>query len=295
MVKFIFYYSYDFFDKNMSKLIFYFFMMLIGFLLGFGLRERKARIERSSAASKMRSDEIKISELLEKIKLTSNPSAYERDLYNEVLEKNLKLQQENNSLQQRIAEKEKADERHRTEWRNFKKEQADEIQRQEAIAALNNISDPYNQMRFVSEAELTAKKPVNQEASKVLYALSEWIEANQKAWRMSFEVSMGAFIWTENDNARRSFNSKRVDFLLIDNQGKPMLVVEYHGTGHYGGNSADGNKKEMEQRRKNAEDRMAVKRIALARAGIRLLEVSSEASKQEIIRQVSSIMSKPLV
>lgn len=147
----------------------------------------------------------------------------------------------------------------------------------------NDISDVENQIRFVSQAELRAVRPVNREAVRVLYALDEWIPANRPGWRMAFEVSMGAFIRTNYDPEDRvqraafsSYNSKRVDFLLIDRFGQPMLVVEYHGTGH---DLSD-----------DAADRMDVKRLALARAGIPLVEVPAKASKAEIMSMVSEAL-----
>nr|WP_242005607.1 DUF2726 domain-containing protein [Acetobacter lovaniensis] len=56
-------------------------------------------------------------------------------------------------------------------------------------------------------------------------------------WRFAFEVAMGGFIKTpyapDDSRQKRAFNSysgKRVDFLLIDRFGNPVLVVEYNGS-----------------------------------------------------------------
>ncbi|MBK0022923.1 DUF2726 domain-containing protein [Brucella pseudogrignonensis] len=132
---------------------------------------------------------------------------------------------------------------------------------------LHDITKHENQLRFLSECSIYATRPVNREAAlNVLYELQNWISSHRPTWRVGFEVAMGSFIKTEKwqaeaikDRAFRSYNSKRVDFLLIDNYGKPMLAVEYNGTGH--DLSAD------------AASRMAVKRCALERAGIPLLEI----------------------
>lgn len=145
----------------------------------------------------------------------------------------------------------------------------------------NDVSDIANQIKFVSRAELRAVRPVNKEAVRVLYALDEWIAINRPGWRLSFEVAMGAFIKTTFDSDDRmqkavfsSYNSKRVDFLLIDRFGQPMLAVEYHGTGH-----------ELSD---DASDRMQVKRLALARAGVPLAEIPAKASKQDILRMIEN-------
>ncbi|HEY9233922.1 MULTISPECIES: DUF2726 domain-containing protein [Phenylobacterium] len=148
----------------------------------------------------------------------------------------------------------------------------------------NDVTDIENQIRFIGQAELRAVRPVNKEAVRVLYALDEWIAANQPDWRMSFEVSMGAFIKTaayDPDDrvlqaAFSSYNSKRVDFLLIDRFGQPMLAVEYHGTGHDLSNDAPG--------------RMEVKRLALSRAGIPLVEIPAKAAKAKILDMIAETL-----
>ncbi|WP_273793934.1 DUF2726 domain-containing protein [Brucella anthropi] len=138
----------------------------------------------------------------------------------------------------------------------------------------HDIADAENQIKFISQAELRAVRPVNKEAVRVLYALEAWMVAHRPDWRVAFEVSMGAFIQTPYDPddqikkaAFSSYNSKRVDFLLIDGFGKPMLAVEYHGTGH--------------ALSKDASDRMKVKRLALARAQIPLVELPAKVSVVE--------------
>ncbi|WP_408737301.1 DUF2726 domain-containing protein [Acetobacter pasteurianus] len=70
-----------------------------------------------------------------------------------------------------------------------------------------------------------------------------------------------------------SYSGKRVDFLLIDRYGLPVLVIEYHGTGH----DLSG----------DADDRMAVKRLALQKAGIPLLEIPEKMARPQIMVAIS--------
>lgn len=162
--------------------------------------------------------------------------------------------------------------------------QIDANQRRQYFEA-NDISDARNQLRFIGQCDLQPRRPVNREAVQVLYALDEWIKTNQPGWRFGFEVSMGAFIRTTANNPKdqklkdafSSYNSKRVDFLLIDRYGKPRLVIEYHGSGH----ELSG----------DASERMQVKRLALARAKIPLLEVPERTPKADIVRAISTILS----
>ena len=149
--------------------------------------------------------------------------------------------------------------------------------------AQNDVTLVENQLRFISQANLHAIRPVAKEAARVLYALDEWIIAHQPDWRLAFEVAMGSFIKTSHsgdartqDAAFSSYNSKRVDFLLIDRFGHPMLVVEYHGSGH----DLAG----------DAADRMQVKRLALARAGIPLVELPVHAQRTDIFRMVNEAL-----
>lgn len=158
-----------------------------------------------------------------------------------------------------------------------------ESQRRKQFFKRNDISDIENQIRFIRQADLRAVKPVNREAVSVLYALDKWIDTHRDGWRLAFEVSMGAFIRTAydpNDRLQRaafsSYNSKRVDFLLIDRYGHPVLAVEYHGTGH--------------DLSEDAADRMEVKRLALKRAGIPLVEIPARADQAAIQRLVSDTL-----
>lgn len=158
----------------------------------------------------------------------------------------------------------------------------EESERRKQYYEENDISDARNQIRFIGQVDLYAVRPVNKEAVRVLYALEEWIRVNQPRWRISFEVGMGAFIRTSNSSDERiqkaafsSCNSKRVDFLLIDPLGQPVLAVEYHGSGH--NLSSD------------AGDRMRVKRLVLERVGIPLVEVPVNAGKADVLHMIDAV------
>ncbi|CAM3177524.1 DUF2726 domain-containing protein [Komagataeibacter xylinus] len=158
------------------------------------------------------------------------------------------------------------------------RQQEDERRRQ--YRQEHDLSDPQNQLRFIDECSLKAVPSVNREAVRVLYAIDEWIKVCQPDWRFAFEVAMGSFIKTpyapDDQRQKRAFNSysgKRVDFLLIDRFGNPVLVVEYNGSGHDLSGDADA--------------RMAVKRLALQKAGIPLLEIPERMGKPDIFAALS--------
>lgn len=131
-----------------------------------------------------------------------------------------------------------------------------------------DLSDPGDQLKAVEAAVFRPKKPVNREAAAVLRQLEHLVKTRAAHhYRVFAEVSLGAFVTTEGQKregwlAWRAINSKRVDFLIIDTFGHPAAAVEYHGSGHHleGGQAA-------------ARD--AVKRRALEKAGIELVEIQA--------------------
>lgn len=138
----------------------------------------------------------------------------------------------------------------------------------------NDLSNAENQVKFIQQCQLYAYSPVNGEAYKILRVLEIWKDTFHKDWRIAFEVSMGSFIKTSMNqsehitrSAFKSYNSKRVDFLLVNRFGQPCLVVEYHGSGH----DLSG----------DAAERMTVKRLALEKANIPLVEFGEDITSQE--------------
>lgn len=96
------------------------------------------------------------------------------------------------------------------------------------------------------------------------------------------QVNLGQFIRTgavpwrqkQANNAHRAINTKRCDFIIADRNGNPVTAIEFQGAGHNIGNTA--------------ERRDEIKRIALERAGIPLLEIPANASSktmEEMIEQ----------
>lgn len=70
--------------------------------------------------------------------------------------------------------------------------------------------------------------------------------------------TFGEILASPDQDAFRSINSKRIDILIVDRAGWPVVAVEYQGSGHYQGTAAI---------------RDAVKKEALLKAGVRYVEV----------------------
>lgn len=133
----------------------------------------------------------------------------------------------------------------------------------------------------LSSEKLRLKNPVGYKAYGVQRVIEKLLKTMPlaKNGRVYPEVGMGAFIevegyteYTARDDDKRTafyaFNAKRVDFLVIKANGAPAFAVEYHGSGHYVGQSAP--------------KRDVLKKEALRQAGIELVEIQASASQTEI-------------
>ena len=112
-------------------------------------------------------------------------------------------------------------------------------------------------MEVVSRSSYEAKSVMSPEEAHVLYKLENWVKKRRKQERVFAQVAMGAYIGAE-DEAHSAIRCKRPDYVIINHVGMPVCVVEYQGYGHHQGNS---------------EERDLIKKIALEKAGIPLVEV----------------------
>jgi hypothetical protein len=71
----------------------------------------------------------------------------------------------------------------------------------------------------------------------------------------------------EEETAAAHRNSKRIHIRIVDRAGRPVVAVEYQGSGHYQGTAAI---------------RDAVKKEALLKAGVRYVEVFANESSDQI-------------
>lgn len=94
--------------------------------------------------------------------------------------------------------------------------------------------------------------------------------------RVMAQVSYGEFLKGEGRAAHSRINSKRADFLIVDEANQPVCVVEYQGAGHYG-------RGEAARARAIASDE--IKRSACASAGLPFAEVPPEFS-EKILRKL---------
>ncbi|SUZ33131.1 hypothetical protein ROE7235_02899 [Roseibaca ekhonensis] len=139
------------------------------------------------------------------------------------------------------------------------------------------LYDPSEQMRAITNAGFERRRIMNQTEFAVFRAIDSVLP---NSYRLMAQTSLGEVLGASKSGdrvadrrAHASINSKRLDIAVIDRSGFVALAIEVQGKGHYGA--------------KNTFMRDAVKREALRRAGIPLLEVHPDWTTDRIQQQVT--------
>ena len=149
------------------------------------------------------------------------------------------------------------------------------------------LGDPTAQMEFISKVDFKPRPLLNRSEYKILRILEEVSQDIPGGHRVMAQTSLGEVLAPQmasgskaaRDLAFRSINSKRLDFLVIDGYGMPVLAVEYQGHGHYND-------------RTFMHD--AVKREAVRKAGIRFLEIPAEYDAKDLENEIrKALLSNP--
>lgn len=115
-----------------------------------------------------------------------------------------------------------------------------------------------DQLKAVMNAPFRSRPLLNKSEAHVFAALDQIVIARNSQWQVMAQVSLGEFLASEDEEAYRCINSKRVDFALMDASAQVRHALEYQGSGHHQGSAA-------------ARD--AVKKEALCKAGIGYHEI----------------------
>lgn len=134
-----------------------------------------------------------------------------------------------------------------------------------------DLKDVGNQLHAVMGAPFQKRQILNYSEYHVFKIIEDDITAAHSGYRVFAQTSLGQVLASPDSNAFHSINSKRVDILIVDWGGWPVVAVEYQGTGHYQGTAA-------------ARD--AVKKEALRKAGVRYIEVCPSDSDEQIRSRV---------
>jgi hypothetical protein len=134
------------------------------------------------------------------------------------------------------------------------------------LAGPSQIRDSVDQLRDVMSASFERRRVMAYEEYKVFQVVEAEV-STRRGHRVFAQTSLGEILASKDSRAFSAVNSKRVDILVVDSGGYPLVAVEYQGKGHYQGSAA-------------ARD--AVKKEALRKAGVQYLEVSEAHSNDEI-------------
>lgn len=127
------------------------------------------------------------------------------------------------------------------------------------------------QMKAVAEASFQKQKLMNGSEFQVFRALEQDMALKQRGYRIFAQASLGEVISSASEGAYRAINSKRVDVLIVDKGGYPVLAIEYQGHGHNGATSAQ---------------RDAIKKQALGKAGVGYLEIFPDDTLGKLVALV---------
>lgn len=116
------------------------------------------------------------------------------------------------------------------------------------------------QIRAVQHASFRRRKILNAGEYRIFRVVENELNAIRRGYRAFAQTSLGEVLDSANSEAFLAVNSKRVDILVVDSGGWPVLAVEYQGEGHYQG---------------TAVARDTVKNLALRSAGVGYLEILS--------------------
>src|SRR4029077_2746815 len=131
----------------------------------------------------------------------------------------------------------------------------------------SDLKDVGQQLYAVMAAPFERRRLLNRCEYQTFKIIEADIAAARRGYRVFAQTSLGEVLMSPDESAFRSINSKRVDILIVDKGGWPVIAVEFQGEAHYQGNAAI---------------RDAVKKKALSKAGIAYVEVFPDDASAEI-------------
>lgn len=123
---------------------------------------------------------------------------------------------------------------------------------------------------------------LNREEARLFPVLERAAEEVGRGHRVMAQISLGEVIRPVKGSppgAMSAINSKRIDMGIFDRRGFLVCAVEYQGTGHW---------------RNNASLRDTVKREALRKAGVEVLEVYPDFDEEDVERSVLDLLGEPM-
>lgn len=137
--------------------------------------------------------------------------------------------------------------------------------------------DAADQLRLVMAAPFKRTRLLSKSELAVFKVIEAHLPTCGPGLRLMAQPSLGEFVETPDLQAYRAINARRVDMLVIDTFGLPVVAIEHQGSGHY---QAD------------AAARDAIKREVLRKAGIEYLEIFDHHSEGDMRRFVGEAIAR---
>lgn len=126
--------------------------------------------------------------------------------------------------------------------------------------------EPVDPVAQLGQVAWRTKALMNASEFRTFRQLEQLVAEARSGQRLFSQVSIGEILRVDPGSSDRStctsafnrVNAKRVDYLIIDRAGLPLVAIEYQGSGHY---------------QSNAEMRDRIKREAFRLAGVPFVEV----------------------
>jgi Protein of unknown function (DUF2726) len=134
--------------------------------------------------------------------------------------------------------------------------------------------DASEQLRLVMRAPFHARPVLSRAELPVFFATQKAVADLGLPWCVLAQVSLGEVLGSADEEGFRAINSKRVDVLLMAEDGQPIAAIEYQGAGHY---------------QSNAAARDAVKKEALRKAAIGYIEMREGHRPADLAREIARI------
>ena len=116
-------------------------------------------------------------------------------------------------------------------------------------------------------SSFTKRRLLNRSEYEVFKIVEKEVSAARLGFRIFAQTSLGEILESPAEDAFYAINSKRVDILIVNHGGWPVLAIEYQGAGHYQGTAA-------------ARD--AIKKEALRKAGVGYIEIAETDTPAQI-------------
>src|SRR6185437_10367112 len=104
--------------------------------------------------------------------------------------------------------------------------------------AESGLKDVGQQLNAVMIAPFEKRRVLSASEYRAFKVIEDEIATMRKGYRVFAQTSLGEVLTSTDSDAFHSINSKRVDILVVDCGGWPVVAVEYQGGRHYQGTAA---------------------------------------------------------